>query len=214
MKIKRSKNVLKFLALLLLLTGFSSIASTAAEQMDPLQPYKEILAAFNEEKGTSYVMITDEEELAKTNLTIQELIDFYTSMGPDVFYDYLDEIYMRNMNTPIQSEAVVTGGQQERAEDFTQPYIYAAPNILYLKSKVVTVKNKAYYNSVVDMGELHINGYYPVYSLYETPTYKVSDDSTNITVTYKYVIIEGPGISSAVAHSLDVTYYASDWLED
>lgn len=159
-------------------------------------------------------MITDEEELAKTDLTIQELVDFYTSMGPDAFRDYLDEIYMRNMNTPIQSEAVVTGGQRERAEDFTQPYIYAGPNIFFLKSKVITVKNKAYYNSVVEMGELHVRGYYPVYALYETPTYKVSDDSTNITVTYKYTIIEGPGISSVATHSLNVTYYASDWLED
>lgn len=121
---------------------------------------------------------------------------------------------MRNMNTPIQSEAVVTGGQQERTEDFTQPYVYASPNFFYLKSKVVTINNKAYYNSVVEMGEMHIDGYYPVYALYATPTYKVSDDSTNITVTYKYNIMEGPGISNLVAYSLNVTYYASDWLED
>lgn len=36
MKIKRSKNALKFLALLLLLASFSSIASTAAEPMGSL----------------------------------------------------------------------------------------------------------------------------------------------------------------------------------
>ncbi len=213
-KIKRSKNALKFLALLLLLTSFSSITSIAAEQKDPLQAYKDILAEFNEEKGTSYVMITDEEELAKTNLTIQELVDFYTSMGTDAFRDYLDEIYVRNINTPVQSKATVIGGQQERAETYIQPYVYAAPNFLYLTSKVVTVNNKAYYNSVVEAGEKHLSGHYPVYALYATPTYKVSDDSTSITVTYKYNIVEGPGISDLVAYSLDVTYFASDWLED
>lgn len=216
MKIKGSRKISKFLALLLLLTSFSSITSTAAEQMDPLQPYKEILAEFNEEKGTSYIMVSDEEELAKTNLTIQELVDFYTGMGTDAFRDYLDEIYMRNVDNPVQVEATVMGGQQARAEEFVQPYLYASssPNFLYLKSKVVTVNNKAYYNSVVEMGEMHVDGYYPVYDLYATPTYKVSDDSTSIKVTYKYHKIEGPGISDLVARSINVTYFASEWLED
>lgn len=213
---KRSKKISKFLALLLLLTSFSSIISTAAEQVDPLQPYKEILAEFNEEKGTSYMMVSDEEELAKTDLTLQELVDFYTNMGTDAFRIYLDEIYVRSMNTPVQSETTVTGGQRERAEEFVQPYQYvsSSPNFFYLKSKVVTVNNKAYYNSVVDVGEMHVDGYYPVYDLYTTPTYKVSDDSTSIKVTYKYHIIEGPGISNLVAYSLNVTYYASEWLDD
>lgn len=216
MKIKRSKKVSKFLALLMLLISFSAITSTAAESSNPLQPYKEILAEFNEENGTSYIMISDEGELARLNLTMQEMVDFYTNMGTDAFHDYLDDIHMRNMDAPVQSEATVTGGQQERAENFMQPYMYASscPNFFYLKSKVVTVNNKAYYNSVVDVGEMHMDGYYPVYDLYTTPTYKVSDDSTNIKVTYKYYIIVGEGISDSVARSLTVTYYASEWLED
>lgn len=214
MKIKQSKKTSKFLILLLLLTIFSSITSTAAEQMDPLQPYKEILAEFNEEKGTCYIMITDEEELAKTNLTMQEMIDFYTSMGTGAFRDYLDNIYARNLNTPVQSKVTVTGRLSARAEIFTQPYIYAAPNCFYLTSKIVTINNKAYYNSVVEAGELHHSGYYPIYDLYTTPTYKVSDDSTSITVTYKYNIVEGPGISNLLAYTCDVTYFASSWLDD
>lgn len=216
MKIKRSKKVSKFLALLLLLTSFSSIISTAAEQVDPLRPYKKILAEFNEEKGTSYIMVSDEEELAKTNLTVQELVDFYTNMGADVFRDYINEIYVRSMNNPVQSEATVTGGQRERAEDYEQKheYVSSSLNYFYLKSKVVTINNTVYYNSVVEVGETHFAGQYPVYDLYATPTYKVSDDSTSITVTYKYHKIEGPGISNLVAYTDNITYFASQWLLD
>lgn len=61
--------------------------------------------------------------------------------------------------------------------------------------------------------ETHFDGYYLVYNLYTTPTYKVSDDSRSIKVTYKYHKIEGPGISNLVAYGLNVTYFASEWLE-
>ena len=38
---------------------------------------------------------------------------------------------------PNQKYLAPLGGQQERAETYIQPYVYAAPNFLYLTSKVV-----------------------------------------------------------------------------
>ncbi len=212
MKTKPNKKVAIFLALLMLLTGFSAITSSAAEP-DPLQPYKEILAEFNEEKGTDYIMVSDEENLAEFNLTKQEVIDFYTNIGPDAFHDYLEEIYMQNMNAPTITEITVTGGQRERAEEFIQLYLYQRANYLYLKSKVVQVNGKVYYNSVVEVGEKHLRDEYPIYALQGDPSYEVSDDSTAITVTYKYNKLIGEGISDSTLYSIAITYYAQEWKD-
>ena len=80
---KRLKYALAILfALTLLVNG--SFSALAATESDVLLPYREKLNLLNEELGTQYKIPTN-EELAVTDMTVQELNDFYTSMDLNEF---------------------------------------------------------------------------------------------------------------------------------
>lgn len=84
---KRLKYALAILfALTLLVNG--SFSALAATESDVLLPYREKLNLLNEELGTQYKIPTN-EELAVTDMTVQELNDFYTSMDLNEFEEYI-----------------------------------------------------------------------------------------------------------------------------
>ena len=58
-------------------------------------PYREKLNLLNEELGTQYKIPTN-EELAVTDMTVQELNDFYTSMDLNEFEEYILEMHDQN----------------------------------------------------------------------------------------------------------------------
>ena len=91
---KRLKYALAILfALTLLVNG--SFSALAATESDVLLPYREKLNLLNEELGTQYKIPTN-EELAVTDMTVQELNDFYTSMDLNEFEEYILEMHDQN----------------------------------------------------------------------------------------------------------------------
>lgn len=92
---KRLKYALAILfALTLLVNG--SFSALAATESDVLLPYREKLNLLNEELGTQYKIPTN-EELAVTDMTVQELNDFYTSMDLMKSQAINAKLYLRNI---------------------------------------------------------------------------------------------------------------------
>ena len=136
---KRLKYALAILfALTLLVNG--SFSALAATESDVLLPYREKLNLLNEELGTQYKIPTN-EELAVTDMTVQELNDFYTSMDLNEFEEYILEMHdqnAKNSEARIQNVIAVNDGISARATETEQFYYYSSSNRNYftLKSKI------------------------------------------------------------------------------
>ena len=95
------------------------MAKAGALDAPPLLPYREKLNLLNEELGTQYKIPTN-EELAVTDMTVQELNDFYTSMDLNEFEEYILEMHdqnAQNSEARIQNVIAVNDGISARATE-------------------------------------------------------------------------------------------------
>lgn len=101
---RRLTNVVTIICALIL--AFSSaVSASAATEADTLKMYNEKLADINEKLGTQYKIPT-REELTATDMTFQELIDFYTTMTLEEFETYILEMHTKNMSDNETSTSV------------------------------------------------------------------------------------------------------------
>ena len=196
-------------ALTLLVNG--SFSALAATESDVLLPYREKLNLLNEELGTQYKIPTN-EELAVTDMTVQELNDFYTSMDLNEFEEYILEMHdqnAQNSEARIQNVIAVNDGISARATETEQFYYYSSSNRNYftLKSKIVTVNNVAYYNSFVNAGYNSKATGYPYY-VPMSISYSVSSDSRKMTVSYNCSKYISATLIDTGYYTINVTYTA------
>lgn len=195
---KRLKYALAILfALTLLVNG--SFSALAATESDVLLPYREKLNLLN-------------EELAVTDMTVQELNDFYTSMDLNEFEEYILEMHdqnAQNSEARIQNVIAVNDGISARATETEQFYYYSSSNRNYftLKSKIVTVNNVAYYNSFVNAGYNSKATGYPYY-VPMSISYSVSSDSRQMTVSYNCSKYISATLIDTGYYTINVTYTA------
>ena len=207
---KRLKYALAILfALTLLVNG--SFSALAATESDVLLPYREKLNLLNEELGTQYKIPTN-EELAVTDMTVQELNDFYTSMDLNEFEEYILEMHdqnAQNSEARIQNVIAVNDGISARATETEQFYYYSSSNRNYftLKSKIVTVNSVAYYNSFVNAGYNSKATGYPYY-VPMSISYSVSSDSRQMTVSYNCSKYISATLIDTGYYTINVTYTA------
>lgn len=131
---KKNKFIAVLLAATMSIPTATSHLAVAAE--DPLNAYAEIMSEFNEEYGTSYQIATP-EQLEKTGQSMDEIVDFFTEMNEEEFWDYLCDIHsadlsdisdenaftfdetnsmdvevsLNSINPPIETQATYTGIQ-------------------------------------------------------------------------------------------------------
>lgn len=207
---RRLTNVVTIICALIL--AFSSaVSASAATEADTLKMYNEKLADINEKLGTQYKIPT-REELTATDMTFQELIDFYTTMTLEEFETYILEMHTKNMSdneTRVQSIIVADGSASARATETEQYYYYSSTNKNYftLKSKIVTVNNVAYYNSFVNAGYNSKATGYPYY-VPNSISYSVSNDSRQMTVSYYCAKYISATLIDTGYYTIAVTYTA------
>lgn len=93
---KKNKFVAVLLAAAMSIPTATSYLAVAAE--DPLNAYAEIMSEFNEEYGTSYQIATP-EQLEKVGQSMDEIVDFFTEMNEEEFWDYLCDIHSVNLSS-------------------------------------------------------------------------------------------------------------------
>lgn len=207
---KRLKYAMAMVVAMILVIS-NSFSVLAATEVDVLLPYKEKLAVLNEEMGTQYKIPT-REELSATDMTVQELNAFYTSMNLEEFEDYILEIHAQNITdneARTQNVVAVSEGMPARATETEQFYYYSSSNRNYftLKSKIVTVNNVAYYNSFVNAGYNSKATGYPYY-VPRSISYSVSSDSRQMTVSYSCSKYVSATLIDTGYYTINVTYTA------
>lgn len=207
---KRLKYAMAMVVAMILVIS-NSFSVLAVTEVDVLLPYKEKLAVLNEEMGTQYKIPT-REELSATDMTVQELNAFYTSMNLEEFEDYILEIHaqiIRDNEARTQNVVAVSEGMPARATETEQFYYYSSSNRNYftLKSKIVTVNNVAYYNSFVNAGYNSKATGYPYY-VPRSISYSVSSDSRQMTVSYNCSKYVSATLIDTGYYTINVTYTA------
>ena len=90
------------------------------ENEDKLLPYRDMLQEFNTTHSTTYGFTTD-EQLERTGSDYQEIEDFYTAMTLDEFSEYLENIYVADMEF-MESQKDIAIPQSAGISADTMPY--------------------------------------------------------------------------------------------
>lgn len=89
------------------LESAESFDSTAVIEENPLASYEAIVEKFNETYGTNY-QIASQEQLESIGRSVEENVQFLTSMSEEEFWDYLYDAHLNYISTPIDLGEVVT----------------------------------------------------------------------------------------------------------
>ena len=90
------------------------------ENEDSLMPYRNAFDEFNATHGTNYGFATD-EQLSRIGMDYQEVEDFYTAMTLDEFTEYLENIYVADMEF-MESQKDIATPQTNGISADTMPY--------------------------------------------------------------------------------------------
>lgn len=94
------------------LESAESFDSTAVIEENPLASYEAIVEKFNETYGTNY-QIASQEQLECIGRSVEENIQFLTSMSEEEFWDYLYDAHLNYISNPIDLGEVVTEENEE-----------------------------------------------------------------------------------------------------
>lgn len=208
MEVKIMKQLKKsFIIVFALMMVLGNTLSVSANNIDSvLLPYEDRLSEINEELGTNYKLAT-EDELNAVDTSMDNLIDFFTSMDLEEFEDYIMELHNNSLieeSTDCREENSI----MPLADDSKQFYFYDKVHWFYLDTKTVTVNNVVYYNSFVDAGSgFDLTETYPQYSSYNYD-YSVSSDSRKMTVKYYCTKYLSKYITDATKYTISHTYTA------
>ncbi|MDE6671212.1 MAG: hypothetical protein K2K16_03355 [Ruminococcus sp.] len=114
------------------------------ENEDSLLPYRDMLQVFNATHGTTYAFATD-EQLERTGSDYKTVEDFYTAMTLDEFSEYLENIYVADMEfmeslkdiaTPLNDDNTITADTMPyyiKEEPIGEQVEFSVPNGKKLK---------------------------------------------------------------------------------
>lgn len=90
------------------------------ENEDSLMPYRNAFDEFNATHGTNYGFATD-EQLSRIGMDYQAVEDFYTAMTLDEFSEYLETLYVNDMEF-MESQKDIATPQTNGISADTMPY--------------------------------------------------------------------------------------------
>lgn len=173
----------------LLLAGTLLIGSTVSAyaqdvSSDPLQPYEDRLEELSTELGTDLAIVAPEDG------TIEDAIDFYSSMSMDEFDSYVKDAYEEAESLDVVTEEYVS--EESSSLDvaplasiaYYQKYFYNSGNTnnyLYVRAYVNSDTSK-YTGEVYDIGSVQKS--YPSYKC-KSASYSFSSNKKTITCNYR-----------------------------
>lgn len=207
------KRMIKFVLLLgVLVMVCTSVLGITYAADEPLQAYQDELDEINEELGTNYKILS-EQELEETEMTYDELVAFYNGMTVDEFEDYILELHATNIKdaefySQLTYESSSTNSMARGSTLCVNNFCYqsGSSNGLIALTYNIDIGGTSYYQSVL---KTDYTGYtYPYY----VPTglsYTPSSDSTKLTCTFTCEKYLSATIKDATLYKLTTTFTAS-----
>lgn len=219
---KKNKFIAVLLAATMSIPTATSYLAVAAE--DPLNAYAEIMSEFNEEYGTSYQIATP-EQLEKTGQSMDEIVDFFTEMNEEEFWDYLCDIHSANLsnisnenaftfdetnsmdvevslnsvNPPIETQATYTG---------TQHFYYSGSSSKSLCISAMWSYGDGYYRYSPYLQNWGYTGNSYPYFIPKNLSYTTQNASREMACSFTCDNCVGNGVFDLTVYTVNVTFTA------
>ena len=197
----------------LLLAGTLLIGSTVSAyaqdvSSDPLQPYEDRLEELSTDLGTDLAIVAPEDG------TIEDAIDFYSSMSMDEFDSYVKDAYEEAESLDVVTEEYVS--EESSSLDvaplasiaYYQKYFYNSGNTnnyLYVRAYVNSDTSK-YTGEVYDIGSVQKS--YPSYKC-KSASYSFSSNKKTITCNYRVTKYLSSTLIETTTKNISCTFIAN-----
>lgn len=220
---KKNKFIAVLLAATMSIPAVASCIAVAAE--NPLETYDEIVSEFNDEYGTSYQIATP-EQLEMTGQTMDEIVDFFTEMNEEEFWNYLCDIHsaelsslseesaftfdesnsvdvkvsLNSINPPVGTEATYIGKQY---------FYYSGSDTKSLWIEAMWSYGDGYYRYSPYLRDYSYTGdnNYPYY-IPKNLNYTTQNDSREMACSFTCDRCIGNGVFDATVWTINVTFVA------
>jgi|LSQX01.1.fsa_nt_gb hypothetical protein len=195
-----------------LLHGKQSYVKATSDYHQKLQPYVNVLNQLNEQLGTNYAFLT-EEQLLSANKDLDEMVSYYTAMDLSEFMTYILNAHKSTTenNNFMYNEAnrviVSTSPINLRAYTKEHRLYYSLYNYLFISSTVFYADGAERYSSINNYGYAWVN--YPYYYIYDF-SHQFKDGNTKVDCVFKCFKHLDEYLIDLVVYTIPVEFSAGD----